>query len=99
MHQVLLEDLMICQSNKNDITEQLGNSDDYIGLKISANAIILDDTLHLSSLLAYYALSFLSKHTACQNQSPSLIQAAISGIDSVLDLKWIAAILPGVAKR
>lgn len=61
MHQVLLEDLMICQSNKNDITEQLGNSDDYIGLKISANAIILDDTLHLYYTFGILCAIFLIK--------------------------------------
>jgi hypothetical protein len=99
MRQVLSEALMICQNEENDITEHLGNSDDYIGLKISADAIILEDTLDLYYTFGILCAIFLIKtHSAPEPVSPSLIQAAIGGIDSVLDPKWIASISPGVAK-
>lgn len=99
MRQVLLEALMICQTKENDITEHLGNSDDYIGLKISADAIIMEDTLDLYYTFGALCAIFLIKtHSAPEPVSPALIQAAIGGIDSVLDPKWIASISPALAK-
>lgn len=99
MRQVLSEALIVCQNKENDITEHLGNSDDYIGLKISADAIILEDTLDLYYAFGILCAIFLIKtHSAPEPVSPALIQAAIGGIDSILDPKWIASISPGVAK-
>jgi hypothetical protein len=99
MRQVLSEALMICQSKENDITEHLGNSDDYISLKISADAIILEDTLDLYYAFGVLCAIFLIKtHSAPEPVSPALIQAAIGGIDSILDPEWIASISPEVAK-
>lgn len=99
MRQILCEALMICQSKENDITEHLSNTDEYISLKISVDGIMLEDTLDLYYAFGVLCSIFLIKtHSAPEPVSPALIQAAIGGIDSILDPDWIASISPGVAK-
>ena len=97
MRQVLLEALLLCTNSQNDITEDLGNSDDYVSLKVSAEGIVQEETLDLYYAFGVLCAIFLIKtHSAPEPVSPALIQAAIGGIDSILDRDWIASISPCV---
>jgi len=88
MRQILAQAIAICQNLDHDITEHLGNSDDYVVLKISADGIVQQDTLDLYYAFGVLCAIFLVKaHSAPEPVSPALIQAAIGGIDSILDPK------------
>ena len=99
MRQVLSEALLFCCSAQNDLTEHVGGSDDYISLKVSADGIIQPDVLDLYYAFgAICALFLIKTHSAPEPVSPALIQAAIGGVDSILDSDWIASISPGVSQ-
>ncbi|KAF8950867.1 hypothetical protein BDZ97DRAFT_1933246 [Flammula alnicola] len=99
MREVLAEALVFCQSAENDIVEHLGNSDDYVGLKISADGIVQQDTLDLYYAFgALCAIFMIKTHAAPEPFSPAFILAALQGIDSILEPAWIASISPAVSK-
>ncbi|KAF8971331.1 hypothetical protein BDZ97DRAFT_1913826 [Flammula alnicola] len=99
MREVLAEALVFCQSAENDIVEHLGNSDDYVGLKISADGIVQQDTLDLYYAFgALCAIFMIKTHAAPEPFSPAFILAALRGIDSILEPAWIASISPAVSK-
>ena len=99
MRQVLSQALAIFRNTHHDIVEHLGNADDYVGLKISADGIVQEDTLDVYYAFGVLCAIFLIKtHSAPEPISPALIQMAIGGIDSILEPEWIASVSPSVSK-
>jgi hypothetical protein len=99
LQQVLDEALQQCLTFEEGLVEELENGDGYISLKISADGIVDTDRLHKFFALGALCTIFMIKmHNRPEPISPALIQAAIGGINSILELSWIQAISPPVAE-
>lgn len=80
------------------IVVDLGNEDGFVTLKISpdfASEDTLDDIFAFGALCAIF---MIKAHLGPDPVSPSLIQATIGGIDSIIDSDWVASVHEQVAE-
>lgn len=83
------------------LVQDTGNGDNYLTLRTSTSSLFVsNDTLNNTFALGVLCAFFMLKcHAGPDPVSPALIQAAIGGVDSIVDSEWIEAINPDVAKR
>lgn len=82
------------------LVQDTGNGDGYLSLKTSSSSLFVsNDTLNNAFALGVLCAFFMLKcHSGPDPVSPVLLQAAIGGVDSIVDFEWIEAINPDVAK-
>ena len=81
------------------ILEDLSNDDGFFGLKVSAEPFVSDDTLDNAFTLGALCAIFMVKcHMPPNPVSPALLQAAIGGVESIVDEDWVKATHEEVAK-
>jgi len=88
MREVIMEAIRILSSPEIGILEDLSNDDGYFSLKFGG--FVSDDTLNsVFTLGVLCALCVIKAHAGPDPISPILIQAAIGGIDSIMDDTWL----------
>lgn len=101
--QVLYEKFLwkrsICLIPERGLVQDTGNGDGYVTLRTSS-LFVSNDTLNNAFALGVLCAFFMLKcHSGPDPVSPALIQAAIGGVDSIVDSEWLEAINPDVAKK
>ena len=92
MHEVLLVAIQSLLIPEIGIVEDLANDDGFVGIKVSTGSYVSNNTLdNIFTLGALCAIFWLKCHAAPTPVSPALIQAAIGGINTVVDEEWIKA--------
>ena len=89
MRQVLMEAIHILTSPDLGIAEDLANGDSFVTLRISPDFVnddILDNMFTLGVLCSIF---MIKTHAGPDPISPALLQAAIGGLDSIVDMDWI----------
>jgi len=90
MREVLLAAVQSFLTPEVGILEDLSNNDGYFTLKVSIGGFVSNNTLdNIFTLGALCAIFWLKCHAAPSPISPALIQAAIGGIDSLIDEAWV----------
>ena len=99
IREVLMEAINLLLLPERGLVQDTGNGDGYLTLRTSS-LFVSDDTLNNAFALGVLCAFFMLKcHSGPDPVSPALIQAAIGGVDSIVDSEWIEAINPDVAKK
>lgn len=100
MREVLTAALLEYLRPEYGIVDDLGNEDGFMTLKISpdfAGEDTLDDIFAFGALSC--AIYMIKTHVGPDPVSPALIQAAIGGINSIIDPDWVASTHEQVAEK
>ena len=101
IREVLMEAINLLLLPERGLVQDTGNGDGYLTLRISSSSLFVsNDTLNNTFALGVLCAFFMLKcHSGPDPVSPALIQAAIGGVDSIVDPEWIGVINPDVAKK
>lgn len=99
MREILMAAIRSLLHYDHGLVEESANEDGYVGLKIAVD-YVSGATLDKAFMLGVLCAIFMIKTQAGPDPiSPALIQAAIGGVDSLIDYEWIRATNDQVAEK
>ncbi|KAF8151619.1 hypothetical protein B0H34DRAFT_801323 [Crassisporium funariophilum] len=90
MREVLMEAVNLLVTHEAGIAYDLSNDDSYLSLRVSD--FVSESTLNSAFTLGVICAMFMIKaHAGPDPVSPSLLQAAIGGVESIVNFPWVHA--------